>query len=78
MKKLYLVTLLCGAFVFSANAQSVGINSDGSNPNGNAVLDLKSPGTGPGKGLLIPRITLAQRTVNNQGRWFVKWIGTII
>lgn len=43
-------------------SQSVGINSDGTVPNGNAMLDVSSPATGAGKGLLIPRMTLAQRT----------------
>jgi hypothetical protein len=36
------------------NAQSVGINTDGSAPNGSAMLDIKSPT----KGLLIPRVAL--------------------
>ena len=43
-------------------AQIVGINLDGSAPNTNAMLDIKSTGT-QGRGLLIPRLTLAQRTV---------------
>jgi hypothetical protein len=43
-------------------AQIVGINLDGSTPNTNAMLDIKSSGA-QGKGLLIPRLTLAQRTV---------------
>jgi hypothetical protein len=37
--------------------QSVGINNDGSIPNGSAMLDIKSTT----KGLLIPRMTSAQR-----------------
>lgn len=43
------------------SAQAVGINMDGSPPNANAILDVKSPGKN-GKGLLIPRITFKQRT----------------
>jgi|GEM_PF-2875914 hypothetical protein len=45
-------------------AQQVGtaISGDGSLPNGNAILDVQSPATGDGKGLLIPRVTQAQRT----------------
>jgi len=38
------------------------ISSDGSAPNNNAMLDVKSPATGDGKGILIPRVTEAQRT----------------
>ncbi|CAF0728860.1 unnamed protein product [Rotaria sordida] len=47
-----------------AQTPGVGINGDGSSPNSNALLDLKSTGT-IGKGLLIPRFTLNQRTVAN-------------
>jgi len=45
-------------------AQQVGtsISADGTAPNANAMLDIQSPGTGDGKGLLIPRVTAAQRT----------------
>ncbi|MBL4704843.1 MAG: hypothetical protein JKY54_09995, partial [Flavobacteriales bacterium] len=42
----------------SLNAQNVGINTDGSTPDGSAMLDIKSTS----KGLLIPRLTAAQRT----------------
>ncbi len=54
---------LCG-FAGSARAQQVGtsISADGSLPNANAMLDVASPATGDGKGLLIPRVTVAQRT----------------
>ena len=44
--------------VLAANAQSVGINSDGSSPNSSAMLDVKSIT----KGLLAPRMTAAQKT----------------
>lgn len=45
-------------------AQQAGtsISDDGSPPNANAMLDIQSPATGDGKGLLIPRVTQAQRT----------------
>src|SRR5258705_9671029 len=49
------------SFSFSSlnmNAQSVSINSDGSTPDVSAMLDIKSTT----KGLLFPRMTLAQRT----------------
>ena len=39
-------------------AQSVAINNDGSTPNASAILDIKSTA----KGLLIPRMTTAERT----------------
>lgn len=52
--------LLC--ITSNADAQIVSINLDGSAPNTNAMLDIKSTGT-QGRGLLIPRLTLAQRTV---------------
>jgi len=41
----------------SGFAQSVGINNDGSSPNGSAMLDVKSTS----KGILIPRMTQQQR-----------------
>src|SRR6185503_5915725 len=37
--------------------QSVAVNNDGSSPDGSALLDLKSTN----KGVLVPRMTLAQR-----------------
>ena len=49
----------CGTKIYS---QNVGINSDGSAPNANAMLDVASPATGNGRGMLIPRISQAQRT----------------
>ena len=47
-----------------AGAQPVGksISADGALPNTNAMLDVQSPATGDGKGLLIPRLTQNQRT----------------
>ena len=56
-----LKTLLFASLIFalagSANAQSVGINSDGSAPNGSAMLDVSSTA----KGFLAPRMTAADR-----------------
>jgi len=50
------------SFIFFSSvagyAQSVGINEDASAPNPSALLDIKSTS----KGLLIPRMTTAQRT----------------
>lgn len=42
----------------SAYAQNVAINTDGSQPNGSAMLDVKHPN----KGLLIPRVSLVSET----------------
>ena len=46
--------LLCATGIY---AQGVGINDDGSQPNGSAILDVKSTT----KGLLFPRMTTAER-----------------
>jgi len=62
------VWVLAGIFLsggdISSQAQQIGtaITSDGAAPNANAMLDVVSPSTGDGKGLLIPRVTVAQRT----------------
>ncbi len=52
------------ALPVEALAQQVGtsISADGALPNANAMLDIQSPAAGDGKGLLIPRVTQAQRT----------------
>lgn len=59
-----LMVLLLGLMSLPVHAQQVGtaISVDGALPNNNAMLDIQSPATGDGKGLLIPRVTLAQRT----------------
>lgn len=44
-------------FIYSSFAQNVGINADGSQPNGRAMLDIKSTD----KGVMFPRMTSAQR-----------------
>jgi hypothetical protein len=46
------------AICFKLEAQSVGINADGSAPHLSSILDVKSTS----KGLLMPRMTSAQRT----------------
>src|SRR6476661_6331767 len=57
MKRLFPV--IC-VLLFSQNgiAQSVAINTDGSTANSSSILDVKSTS----KGMLIPRMTKAQRT----------------
>lgn len=57
MKKSIILTLIAVATVFTSNAQSVAINTDNSTPDASAILDIKSTD----KGLLIPRITQAER-----------------
>ncbi len=61
------VCMVVGLFAGAVNAQMVGtsISDSGSLPNTNAMLDIQSPATGAGKGLLIPRITQSQRTNTN-------------
>ncbi|RZK24786.1 MAG: hypothetical protein EOO56_00045 [Hymenobacter sp.] len=55
----WLTTLALTSLACSAHAQSVGIGT--SNPDSKAALDI-SAGAGNNKGLLIPRLTYAQRT----------------
>ncbi|WP_158085106.1 tail fiber domain-containing protein [Niastella vici] len=54
-----LLLLVLGHFIMNAaTAQSVAINTDGSAADATAILDVKSTS----KGMLIPRMTTAQRT----------------
>ena len=53
----FLLVLIFNCFYFLLNAQ-VGINTDNSTPDASALLDIKSTD----KGLLIPRMSSAQRT----------------
>jgi len=72
IKKTARIRVLIGAtaLIFSAglatsvHAQTIGtsISEDGALPNDNAMLDVQSPATGAGKGLLIPRVSVNQRT----------------
>ncbi|MEO8406314.1 MAG: tail fiber domain-containing protein, partial [Chitinophagaceae bacterium] len=59
MKKNQLFALAFATIMsgLSAQAQNVGINEDGSVPNSNAILDVKSST----KGILIPRLTTSAR-----------------
>lgn len=50
-------------FVYDLHAQGVSINNTPTNANAAAMLDVSS-GTGINMGLLIPRVTFAQRTGN--------------
>ncbi|MBU4366751.1 MAG: hypothetical protein KKF10_06415, partial [Verrucomicrobia bacterium] len=62
-----IIILAFGLFFACAVQAQVGssISADGTAPNDNAMLDVQSPATGAGKGMLIPRITLAQRTTSS-------------
>ena len=56
-KQLYLLALTASLCSTRAMAQNVGINEDGSAPNPNAILDVKSFT----KGVLIPRVSTSGR-----------------
>jgi trimeric autotransporter adhesin len=56
MKKMLFLFLLF--FVLTAQSQNIGINATGSAPDGSAMLDVQSTS----KGLLVPRMTAAQRS----------------
>src|SRR5688572_7974866 len=58
MKKIFLFLLSTTIISSFIVAQNVGVNGDGSNPDGSAMLDIKSSN----KGLLVPRMTQAQKT----------------
>jgi hypothetical protein len=57
MKKIALFFLLMACLWNKAGAQGIAVNGDGTDPDASAILDVKSTT----KGLLIPRMTLAQR-----------------
>jgi len=57
MKKIFFLAL--GLIALNATAQSVSINTDGSTADNSAILDVKSTD----KGILIPRMTEAQRNL---------------
>jgi len=56
--KMFLAACMLIGFALSVNAQSVGINNDGTSPNSKAMLDVSSTT----KGLLPPRMTYAQKS----------------
>ena len=56
-RQLLLLTLALGLFAIKGYSQNIGINEDGSTPNPNAILDIKSFT----KGLLIPRVSTTGR-----------------
>lgn len=54
---LIIIGVIISCFINSVCAQNIGINSDGSTPDANAMLDIKSSN----KGLLIPRTSTTSR-----------------
>ena len=57
-KNLFIVIgILFQLYAISVNAQNVAINTDGSNADASAMLDVKSTN----KGMLVPRMTTANR-----------------
>ncbi len=58
MIKLNLSLLFLLLLIFSSTTAQVAVNMDGGNPNTNAILDIESSTMG----LLIPRMTTAERT----------------
>ncbi|MBK9336155.1 MAG: hypothetical protein IPM98_06045 [Lewinellaceae bacterium] len=58
MRQLLLAACCSLLWVGLVNAQAISINTDGSNPDPSAILDVKSSD----KGVLVPRMSTAQRT----------------
>jgi hypothetical protein len=58
MKNLFIAALLAFGIGTAAQAQSVAINTDGTAADNSAILDVKSTT----QGMLVPRMTAAQRT----------------
>ena len=58
MKNIRFYTLLLAVLISTGLSAQVGINTDGSDPDGSAMLDVQSTD----KGMLIPRMTTIQRT----------------
>lgn len=56
-----LLLLALAATCTVATPQAVGINTDGTAPHASSMLDVRNPATGTMRGLLIPRMTQAQR-----------------
>jgi hypothetical protein len=61
---LFLTYVLCFS-TFNLFSQNIGINTTGATPNLSALLDISDSGAVDIKGMLIPRVTYAQRTAMN-------------
>lgn len=64
MKRLLLPTILI-FFSFQSYSQNIGINANGATPNAAAMLDIDVSALTTKTGLLIPRVTAAQKTSMN-------------
>jgi uncharacterized protein (TIGR02145 family) len=68
--KMFLAACMITGFAFSAIAQGLGINADGSTPDNSAMLDVKSTS----KGFLPPRMTNVERdAISNPVAGLVVW-----
>ncbi len=65
MIKSYLLIFFCLIFALSATSQNIGINSTGAAPNMSAMLDIDVSAFSTKLGLLIPRVTAAEKTAMN-------------
>lgn len=63
--KNYLLYLLISLFTFQVNAQNIGISANGATPNNSAMLDVDVSGLTTKKGLLIPKVTISQKSAMN-------------
>src|SRR6478735_5879720 len=67
MKKIFFLLKTIFIFSIAYTQQGVAITTDGTSPDNSAMLDIKSTA----KGILIPRMTVAQRTGNENT--FLGW-----
>jgi hypothetical protein len=61
LRNRHFLTFLAFSLSTIAGAQSVGISTNAAVPNANAILDIDASALGTKRGLLIPRMTAAQR-----------------
>lgn len=62
----YLLLLTCSILLcLQVKAQNLGINKTGATANSAALLDVDASGMSPKKGILIPRVTQAEKTAMN-------------
>ena len=64
MKKLIILAVILQSIVCNLHlyAQNIGVNSTGAAPNIKAMLDIDATGMSPKGGLLVPRLSTAERT----------------
>lgn len=68
--RISVMSLLIGSFSLGSNAQTIGISNNGVAPNVNAMLDINVGSLAVKKGMLIPRMTAAQRlSIGGTSRW---------